>query len=445
VVVTGVGIVSPLGPLPAFWDELCRGTSAVAPIDAFDPGPEPPRCAARARDFNPKDHIPRTLLRRMDRLSQMVATACRAALADAALALTAAEAEEAGIVVGTAFGNLAESEEFLRGLFAKGPALANPLTFPNLVLNAPAGYVAIDLGLRGLNLTVCRGEASGEAALAVAYDTIVSGQADVLLAGGGDEISPILFHTYKDLGVLSPAGGRPRRYATGAGGPGSRPADAPEWSSPFDRRRNGLVMGEGAAMLVLERADRAAARGAPVYAELAGYATQTVPASPQDWPAAHAGVPEETARQLRVLGWQGPVTGADTHPDRPLLASDGGNGSRATDLVVSCANSTRRLDSFEAAHLAILLGEGTSRTLVTSVKGAIGDFGAAGAFSAAAAVLALRHGAVPCLGTLHEVDPACTLRLAAPSTAAPERGFRSVLVSASPRGGACMTLYLRSA
>ena len=443
VVVTGVGIVSPLGPLPAFWDGLCSGTSAVAPIDAFDPGPTPPRCAARVRDFHPKDHIPRALLRRMDRLSQMVVTACRTALADAALAFTAAEAEEAGIVVGTAFGNLVESEEFLRGLFAKGPALTNPLTFPNLVLNAPAGYVAIDLGLRGPNLTVCCGEASGEAALAVAYDTIVSGQGDVLLAGGGDEIAPVLFHIYKDLGVLSPAGGRTRRYTVDAGAPEPRHAEAPEWSSPFDRHRNGVVMGEGAAMLVLERADRAAARGAPVYAELAGYATRAVAASPHDWPAPHAAASEETACQLSALGWGGPGTGAGTDPDRRPLASGAGNSARASDLVVSCANSTRQLDGFEAAHLATILGEGASRALVTSIKGAIGDFGAAGAFSAAAAVLALRHGTVPCLGALREADPVCALRLAAPGTAAPEHGFRSALVSASPRGGACMTLYFR--
>ena len=434
VVVTGIGIVSPLGPLPAFWDGLCSGSSALAPIDTFDPGPTPPRCAARVRDFQPKEHVRPALLRRMDRFSQMVVTACRTALADAALALTAAEAEEAGVVVGTAFGNLVESEEFLRGLFAKGPARTNPLTFPNSVLNAAAGYVAIDLNIRGPNLTVCRGEASGEAALAVAYDTIVTGQAGVLLAGGGDEIAPILFHVYKELGVLSPASARPPRGAVDAG--------VPEWSSPFDRRRNGFVMGEGAAMLVLERADRAAARGAPVYAELAGYATQAVAASPHDWPAPCAAAPEETARQLTALGWERP--GVDTNAAAGhRLALGGVNDTSTSDLIVSCANSTRQLDSFETAHLAALLGEGAPRALVTSVKGAIGDFGGAGVFSAAAAVLALRHGAVPCLGTFHEADPACTLRLATPGTPAPAQGFRSALVSASPRGGACVTLYFR--
>lgn len=413
---TGLGVVSPLGCLPEFWEGLRGGATGVAPIESFDPGPDPPRSWARARDFRPREHIGAALLRRMDHFSQMVVAACRMALADAALTLTPAEAEAAGLVVGTAFGNLSESEDFLRGLFAKGPARANPLTFPNLVLNAPTGYAAMELGLRGPNLTVCEGEASGEAALALAYDTIVSGQADVLLAGGGDEIAPVLFQVYKDFGVLSPLG-------NGAGRRCKKDPASREWSSPFDRRRNGFVMGEGTAVLVLERSDRAHARGAPIYGELAGYATEAVAASPHDWPRRGAAAASETARQLAAL---------DCRAD-------------AIDLVVSCANSTAALDAFEAARLATLLGEGASRTLVTSVKGAIGEFGGAGALGAAAALLALRHGDVPRLGTLADADPGCALHLAAPGAAPPAGGVRTALVSATPRGGACLTLCFREA
>jgi 3-oxoacyl-[acyl-carrier-protein] synthase II len=413
VVVTGVGVVSALGPLPAFWEGLRRGRSGIAPIDAFDPGPAPPRTAARARDLDARAHIGATTLRRMDRLSQMVVTACRTALADAGLALDPAEAEEAGVVAGTAFGNLAESEDLVRRLAAKGPGLVNPLTFPNLVLNAPAGYAAIELGLRGPNLTVTRGEASGEAALAAAYDAIVSGQAELLLAGGGDELAPVLFHVYKDLGVLSPGAPAGRRRPRGT---------REERASPFDRGRNGLVMGEGAAMLVLERAERAARRGARVYAELAGYAVETVAASPHDWPEPAAATAGETARQLEDLGW---------------------DPARDAHLVVSCANSTVHLDAFEAARLARLLGEASGHALVTSVKGAVGDFGAAGALGAAAAALALGTGDLPRLGALRE-PLECPLRFATPETPAPG-GFASALVSAAPRGGGCLTLLLKGA
>src|SRR5262249_49796751 len=154
---TGVGVVSPVGPRAAFWKALCDGDTGVAPIDWFDPGPGAPRMAARARDWDPKEYIPAASLRPMDRCSQMVGSACRAALADAALTLGPAEAEDAGIVIGMAYGNIVETEDFLRGLLAKGPGRANPFTFPNTVLNAATGYVAMELGLRGPNLTVSRG------------------------------------------------------------------------------------------------------------------------------------------------------------------------------------------------------------------------------------------------------------------------------------------------
>jgi 3-oxoacyl-[acyl-carrier-protein] synthase II len=432
IVVTGVGVVSPVGSQPDFWRRLCAGESGIAPVDDREgaedaantravPRPDTraasrldtraaSRLEARAREWNARDHIRPAVLRRMDRCSQMVVTACRMALADAALELTDAEAEAAGVVVGTAFGNLSESEEFLRGLFAKGPGLVNPLTFPNLVLNAPTGYVAIDLGIRGPNLTAVRGEASGEAALALAYDTLVTGQADVLLAGGGDELAPVLRQIYIDLGLLSPNDG------------------GQEWSSPFDRRRNGFVMGEGAAMLVLETARHAEARGARVLAELAGWVSESLDASPHDWPtdavAAHAG---GTARGLAALGFPGAGT-------------DGG-----AILAMSCASSMRALDRVEAIRLATILGDARARTLVTSLKGAIGEFGAAGALGAAAAVLALAHGDVPRLGALGAPDAECTLRLADRTVASPRDGFAAAIVSATPRGGGTITLLFRRA
>ena len=413
VVVTGVGVVSPLGPLPAFWRGLCNGDTGIAPIADADQARVAPRLEARVRDWRSRDHIRPALLRRMDRCSQMVVSACRTALADAELVLAGATAESAGVVVGTAFGNLSESEAFLRGLFAKGPGLANPLTFPNLVMNAPTGYVAIDLGIRGPNLTVVRGEVSGEAALALAYDTIATGQADVLLAGGGDELAPVLRQIYADLDLLSP---------------GDSGGD--EWSSPFDRRRNGFVMGEGAAMLVLEHTGHAEARGARVYAELAGYATESIASSPHDWPTVSAASASATAQQLAALGF---------------LPLEGRGRDAGATLVVSCANSTRRLDQVEAARISALLGASAPGALVTSIKGAVGEFGAAGALSAAAAVLALATGDVPRLGALNLPDADCTLPLAVRTIPAPPHGIAHALVSGTPRGGGCITVLFRQA
>ena len=406
IVVTGVGVVSPLGSMPVFWKRLCAGESGIAPVLGSAPPAGTPRLEARARDWNARDHVRPALLRRMDRCSQMIVTACRMAVADAVLDLTGAEAEAAGVVVGTAFGNLSESEDFLRGLFAKGPGLVNPLTFPNLVLNAPAGYVAIDLGIHGPNLTVVRGEASGEAALALAFDTIRSGHAEVLLAGGGDELSPALRQIYTDLRLLSPNDG------------------GEEWSSPFDPRRNGFVMGEGAAILVLESARHATARGARVLAELVGHASESLAASPHDWPtAATAARAETTRRELAALGFD-PARGA---------------------LAISCANSTERGDRADAARLAAVLGPNPAGTLVTSLKGAVGEFGAAGALGSVAAVLALAHGELPRLAELGAPDADCTLSLAGPRATPPRHGFAHALVSATPRGGGCLTLLFRRA
>lgn len=175
-------------------------------------------------------------------------------------------------------------------------------------------------------------------------------------------------------------------------------------------------------MLVLERAEHAAERGVEPYAELCGHTAQRVATTPHDWPAAAAADPDDTAHQLARLGWRP----GETH-----------------DLVISCANSTRRLDAFEMSNLARLLGKAAASTIVTSLRGAIGDFGGAGALSAAAAALALRTGDLPRLGSLDEPEPACGLQLAAPTRPAPATGFDRVLVSATPRGGACRTLLFQ--
>lgn len=406
VVVTGLGVVSPLGPLPDFWRRLTTGEHGIGPSDDLKTRRGTPATVARVTSWEPKEHVHVPALRRMDRLSRMIVSATRAALTDARLALTTAAADSAGMVVGTAYGNVVETDQFIRRLQARGPGLANALTFPNTVLNAPAGYAAIDRGLRGPNVTVAHGEASGELALATAYDLIRSERADVMLAGAGDELAPLVFDIYDDLGLLSPNDGQ---HA---------------WSSPFDRYRNGIVLGEGAAMLVLERAEHAAARGVEPYAELRGHTAQRVAATPHDWPATAAADPGDTARQLEHLGWRPGVT---------------------DDLVISCANSTKRLDAFETANLTRLLGAAASSATVTSLRGAIGDFGGAGAMSAAAAVLALRTGDLPRLGSLREPDPTCDLRLATLTRAPPAHGFERVLVSATPRGGGCRTLLFQRA
>lgn len=423
VLVTGIGVVSPLGPRASFWDRLQRGETSIARAETITTGSEPPHLTAMVKEWNPRDHIPAAAIRRMDRVSQMVVTACRSALEDAALSLTPEAAETTGIGIGTAYGDITETETFLRGLIKKGPGLVNPLTFPNLVFNSMTGYVAIDLGLRGPNQAVSRGDASGETALMLGYDLIVTGQADVVLAGGADELAQVLFEIQRDQRLLSPLA-----YRAAHDGADRRR----EWASPFDRGRNGFVMGEGAAVLLLERAEHAAARGARAYAEFAGHATYDAAATPHAWPPVDAAARTTSSHGDRLH-----------QLDARRGREDASDGARTTDLVVCSANSSPQRDAFEAAALSHLLGADAPHAILTSIKGSIGEFGAAGALSAAAAVLALDGGALPRLGALEEADPEIDLRLATMDTADPPDGFRRSFVTCAPRGGGYLALLFR--
>jgi 3-oxoacyl-[acyl-carrier-protein] synthase II len=395
VAVTGIGVVSPIGVGPRqFWSALCAGRSGIAPIEGVAAGAEPPHVAAAVRDFSAREFIASAHHRRMDPLSRMVVAACRMALDDARV-LGGVAPERAGIVVGSALGAAGESTRQLDRLFQKGPGAVSPMAFPNLVLNAPASYAAMEFGFTGVNLTVAQAEVSGEAAIAVGADAVRRGRADVVLAGGGDEIAAVLVRVLRRVHAL-------------AGQRGGR-----EWGSPYDAARSGVVVGEGAAMLVLEPLARARQRGAPVYAVLAASRGCAVQAPRYDWPS-------------RADGAVDPLT---------ALCDDGG-----VDLVCGSANSSRHLDACELALISSLPAARGAR--LTSIKGAVGEFGGAGALTAAAACLALREQTVPPLCHL-ETAPDTPLRLAGRTgVGAP---LRRVLVCGLARGGAVAALLVEHA
>lgn len=389
VVVTGVGVVSPIGcGGSAFWSALGAGASATASSDGSPP-------AARVGDFDPRNHIRSPHLRRADTLSCMIAASARMAVDDAALPNDAAIGERLGVVVGSSIGNAGESVQYLDKLFRKGPGLVSPMLFPNLVLNAPASYVAMELGAMGVNFTVADGEASGEQAIATAFDVLRSGRADAVLAAGGDNFT---------VDLVQRAYGHFRALA------GQR--SGAQRCSPYDRHRSGIVLGEGAAALLLETAAHARTRGARVYARLADRISLSVPASPLGWPVtadALAG-----ALQEQLLG-----------------------GGPALDLVVGSANGSRALDRIELAVAERLLA-GRRPFWLTSIKGAIGELGAGGVLAAVATCLAVHHGQVPPLCHLEIADTCSALRFAASrAVAAP---IASALTLGLARGGSGMAL-----
>ncbi|MBI4517701.1 MAG: hypothetical protein HY699_17990 [Deltaproteobacteria bacterium] len=399
VAVTGIGVVSPIGiGRERFWAALADGQSGIARSEGRLVAAEVPSVAAKVRDFAAREFITSAQLRRMDNCSRMVVAASRMALDDAGIAAATLPPARVGVIVGSALGDISESAVQLERVFSKGPAAASPMIFPNLVLNAAASYTAMELGVTGVNFTVTQAETTGEQAIILGCAAVRAGRADVVLAGGGDELAGIVCDIYRRAGALS----------------GQHGGD--EWCSPYDAGRNGVVLGEGAAMLALESAERARVRGARVYAEIEGDANFSVGAPPYQWPA--------RAPAARV-------------PLRRLL------GDLPVGLICGSANSSRQLDACELDLFAGVFGGLAGGVYLTSIKGAIGEFGAAGALSAAAACLALHHQAVPPLCNLRQAEPGAPFLFAGGRGQAQPLG--RALLCGLGRGGTGAALLFRRA
>lgn len=358
VVITGMGLVTPLGiGRETVARHLVTGKCGIRPIERFDTASLGCHLGGEVRDFSPMDFISPRTFRRMDRLSQMVTAAARMAVDDAGLDLTTADRNRIGIVMGTAYGATDVATQFLGTLFTEGPRRVNPILVPNTVMNAPAGHAAIELGLKGINSTVNHREASAETALAYAAMQVRLGRADLILAGGGDTISPFFITVLERFRALSPQGG------------------GEEMARPLDRNRNGPVIGEGAALLCLESMESALARGATIYGEIAGWGMASAPAPVNDWPDDPAGM---------ILAMQKAMTmGAVSPAD--------------IDVVFAAASGGVRSDRLEARaldHLFGPVGQGP-QPVVTAVKGATGENFASGGLRSAALALALHDGMVP--------------------------------------------------
>jgi len=356
VVVSGLGMVTPLGTgKEDFAANLFAGRSGIGPITAFDTSRFPSRLGAAVTDFNPKDFISIKNRRRMDRLSLMATASTRMALDDAGLAVTAANRDRIGIILGVAYGSTDVAAQFMGTLFTEGPNLVSPILVPNTVMNAPAGHASIELGFRGINSTVNHHEASAETAIAYAAAEIRNGRADVLLAGGADIFSAFFFEILTHFKALSPVGGNE------------------EGARPFDIRRNGPVVGEGAGVLCLESMAHALERGVIPYCEIGGWGLSSSPAPPTDWPADPRGP---------VLAIQRALGTAGILPDQ-------------VDHVSASANGGRNLDRLEAAALSRVFGAQEKKPRISSIKGALGESFSSGGIRAAAAALSIKARILP--------------------------------------------------
>ena len=365
VVVTGIGVVSPIGSSrDAFWSALVEARSGIGPIEGIPTDLFTTRIAAQVRDFDPSRHFDSKRLALLDRFAQFAVVAARAAVADAQLELTEEMALQAAAIVGNATGGQTTVDDgYYKVYWQKSPRL-HPLIIPRLMSNAAVSQISMDLGIKGPTFTIASACSSGTHAIGQAFQMVRTGQVPIALTGGTEACLTVgTIKCWEALRVLS--------------------ADT---CRPFSKTRSGLVLGEGAAMFVLETREHAMARGAPIYAELLGFGMS---ADADDITAIN---PDGAARAMRSA-----LTDAKVNPED-------------VDYVNAHGTGTALNDKGETAALRIAFGASAEHLAVSSSKGVLGhSLGAAGALEFAATALALHHQTMPPTANFEERDPDCDL------------------------------------
>jgi 3-oxoacyl-[acyl-carrier-protein] synthase II len=371
VVITGLGAVTPLGlDVESTWSSLLAGESGAAEITAFDHSDYPVHFACEVKDFDPTEWIERKQARRMDRFTHLILAAARQAVADSGLEIEK-EADRVGAAVATGIGGLHSFQECHEVLVERGPDRVNPFSIPAIIPNLGAGWVSIELGTRGPLLAECTACAASNMAIGDGSDAIRLGRADVMLCGGTEAaVCEVGIAGFGAMRALSRRNDDPARA-----------------SRPFDAKRDGFVMGEAGALLVLEELEHAKSRGAKIYAEVSGYGLSS--------DAKHITEPDPT----------GPVAAFK------MALGDAGVGVGEIDYINAHATSTPVGDSSETQMLKYALGEENAyKTPVSGTKGATGHcLGAAGAVEATFTVLSIRDGKLPPTINYEVEDPTCDL------------------------------------
>ena len=373
VVVTGMGCITPLGhDTTTTWDALLAGRSGVGPITHFDASEFKTRFAAEVKDFDPETLLGRREARRMDRYTQLAIVAVREALQHAGLENGLGDRWRAGVIIGTGIGGIGTLLREAEKLRERGPHWVSPFLVPMMLPDTAAGQAAITFGLRGPNMAVVTACATGANAIGEAAETIRRGAADVMVAGGAEAgIVPVALAGFNVMDAVS-----------------TRNDDPQGASRPFDRDRDGFVIGEGAGALVLESLEHARARRAPILAEVAGYGTTN--------DAHHISAPLED--------------GAGATACMRAALDQAGLDPQAIGYVNAHGTSTRLNDASETAAVKSVFGEQAYRIPISSTKSMTGHLlGAAGALEAIVCILALQHGRLPPTINYTTPDPQCDL------------------------------------
>ena len=405
VVVTGLGAVTPIGNNVAeYWSGLTSGRNGVASISLFDAANHACRFAAEVKGFDPTGFIEPKEAKRWDRFCKFGVVAAKQALAHAGLEITDANADRIGVSIGSGVGGLLTMETQAHVLEGKGPGRVSPFTVPMMIPNMATGLAAIALGAKGPSSAVATACAAGSNAIGDAFRLLQLGKADAMVCGGAESaITP--------LGVAGFASAKALSF---------RNDDPSSASRPFDRDRDGFVIGEGSGVLVLETLAHAEARGATILAEIVGYGTTC--------DAHHITSPTP-----------GGVGGAAA---MRLALEDGGIGADSIDYVNAHGTSTPANDSNETAAIKSALGARAGQIPVSSTKSMTGHLlGGSGGIEAVACVLALQHNVIPPTINHTNPDPECDLDVVPNS--AREHTLETVLSNSFGFGGHNVCLAFR--
>ena len=373
VVITGMGAITPLGnDVETFWRNVVAGRSGVGPITLFDASAMKTRIAAEVKGFDPEAWFGRKEARRMDRYAQFALAATQQALQDARLDPAHVDRERVGVILGTGIGGIGALVQGVETLMTRGPDRISPFMVPMMLADTAPGLIAIAYGFRGPNMAVVTACASGTNAIGEAMHLIRRGDADVVIAGGAEAaILPVAVAAFNVMGAISTRNEEPERA-----------------SRPFDRTRDGFVMGEGAGILILERLEHARARGARIYAEVVGYGTSA--------DAYHNTAPLENGE------------GAALAMRRAL--ADAGLSPRDIDYINAHGTSTPLNDKSETQAIKAVFGEAAYDVPISSTKSMIGHLlGAAGAVEAIVCIRAITDGVIPPTINYEHPDPECDL------------------------------------
>ncbi len=406
VVITGIGVVAPNGlDTGTFWRNTVEGVSGIRRFSAFDAGDYPCKIAGEVVGFEPAAYFrDAKSVKRSERFEHFAVAASKMALADANVDLERIDRDRFGVSMGTGIGGLVGMERSVRRLVEKGPSRISPFAITSMMANAASAHVSQEFGLRGPNLCIVTACATGANSVGEAWRSIKYGDADIFLGGGCEAtITPLGIGGFSAMKALSLRNDEPERA-----------------SRPFDKDRDGFVMGEGGGVLVIEELQHARRRSAPIYCELVGYGC-TADAHHMTQPHPEG---REVARAMRIALRQAKVDTGEL------------------DYINAHATSTPIGDIFETRAIKLALGADARRVAISSTKSMIGHLlGAAGSVELAVCALAVKHGVIPPTINLDHPDPECDLDYV--PKAAREKKVRVAMSNSFGFGGHNVSLVVK--